>query len=148
MRTYSAAKQKRKRRSAAEQAHGVIRQAQTAARTAEVDVTVVHILSALLISTFDMITRAIITKLITLPTPYISWVNFKLIESPKSVIILSDNSSLIAKVDIVGINTIVIPLIIPGMESGKVVLVNTPIASAPKSCAASLYDLSIPDILV
>ena len=42
-----------------------------------------------------------------------------------------------AYVEMVGMNTIVIPLIIPLVESGSVVFKNTVALFAPRSCAAS-----------
>lgn len=42
-----------------------------------------------------------------------------------------------ANVEIVGMNTINIPLTIPGMDRGSTALKNTCIGLAPKSCAAS-----------
>ena len=43
-----------------------------------------------------------------------------------------------AKVDTVGMNTITIPLTIPGAESGRITLLNTFSGLAPKSWAASI----------
>src|SRR5690606_41992639 len=53
------------------------------------------------------------------------------------------NNLEITKVLTAGINTIVIPVIIPGILKGKIILVNTFIFPAPKSSAASIRLLSI-----
>ena len=54
-------------------------------------------------------TNASITRDITAPTPYMSCENFSSIESPKRKILPFDSNCEIAKVEMVGINTIVMP---------------------------------------
>ena len=57
---------------------------------------------------------------------------------PKSLILFIVNNSAMANVEMVGINTIMIPLITPGIDSGNTALINTCDGFAPKSCAASI----------
>ena len=49
----------------------------------------------------------------------------------------------ITNVETAGINTIVIPVITPGMLNGNMILVNICLLFAPKSAAASIRLLSI-----
>lgn len=58
--------------------------------------------------------------------------------SPNKNTVLSDKSWLIANVEIVGMNTIVIPLKIPGTDNGNIVFAKTWNLSAPRSSAASI----------
>ena len=77
--------------------------------------------------------------------------NLQLYLRAKNIVHISDHtyvyrvhsSSAMAKVDTVGINTITIPLITPGMDSGRITLPNTCVGEAPKSCAASIKLWSI-----
>ena len=48
------------------------------------------------------------------------------------------SNSEIAKVEIVGMKTIITPLITPGIDSGTTTLRKTVMGLAPKSCAASM----------
>ena len=57
--------------------------------------------------------------------------------------LLCVNSSAMAKVETVGINTITIPLYTPGMDSGTITFQKLCQRLAPKSCAASTSELSI-----
>ena len=54
---------------------------------------------------------------------------------PKSLILFMVNSSAMAKVEIVGMNTIMIPLTTPGMDKGNITFQKTWKEFAPKSCA-------------
>ena len=56
---------------------------------------------------------------------------------PNSLILLLVRNSEMAKVETVGIKTIITPLQTPGIESGSVTLRNTSRGVAPRSCAAS-----------
>ena len=56
---------------------------------------------------------------------------------PNSFILLLVRNSEMAKVLTVGMNTIRIPLNIPGFERGRVILRNTSDGVAPRSAAAS-----------
>ena len=62
---------------------------------------------------------------------------------PNSLMLFIVSNSAMAKVETVGINTITMPLITPGMESGRITLPNTRVGEAPKSCAASIRLWSI-----
>ena len=77
------------------------------------------------------------TILITEPTPYSCHSKRRFIESPNINTVLLDSISDIANAEIVGINTIVMPLIIPGSDSGRVVLKKVSTGVAPRSFAAS-----------
>ena len=57
---------------------------------------------------------------------------------PKSLILFMVSNSAMAKVEMVGINTIMIPLITPGIDKGNTAFKNTCTGLAPKSCAASI----------
>ena len=94
-------------------------------------------LFALFIKKFNIRTNTIITMLITLPTPYSCDSKRQLMESPNIYTVFWESIPEIANAEIVGINTIVIPLIIPGRESGRVVLKKVSHGVAPKSFAAS-----------
>ena len=68
---------------------------------------------------------------------------FSWMMEPKRRISFIVSSSEMAKVDIVGRNTIMMPLTTPGMERGTITLRNTRSWLAPRSCAASMRFLSI-----
>ena len=57
---------------------------------------------------------------------------------PNSLMLFMVSSSAMAKVDTVGMKTIITPLTTPGMDSGKMTFQNTCVAFAPRSSAASM----------